>query len=134
MTEHENISRALSEFRDRRNIRLLRDIVASGSGRAVIDSLVDANRPEESVNDAMAELENLAQLDEPLACLLMAYLWDIASDVFMHDVCDAIDLWILHARGTELTSRLLQFAGSQTDDRVRSHFENLVKIRRTEEA
>jgi hypothetical protein len=50
---------------------------------------------EGAVSQTMSKLQSLANISQPAACILMGHLWAIASDLYMHDVSDSIDLWIV---------------------------------------
>lgn len=59
----------------------------------------------------------------------MANLWSIADDLYMHDVCDAIDLWISACESDKLTSQLKQMALTEQDAGKRRHYESWVRNR-----
>jgi hypothetical protein len=78
----------------------------------------------DSISQAMLKLESLAEVDPVLACILMAHLWPIANDLLMHDVCDAIDLWISNQKSQALIDRLRLVVNSEQDSDVRHHHES----------
>ena len=55
-----------------------------------------------SVRNLMTKLESIADEDEFSSCCAMMELWPIASELYMHDVCDGIGLWIYAKASIEL--------------------------------
>jgi hypothetical protein len=100
--------------------------------RRVVDALVEneawlVSGECAAVSRSMEVLESLADQSESAACILMAHLWAVANALKMHDVCDAIDLWISSCRSPELRQHLQMLAGSQGDANLRRHYEELAR-------
>ncbi len=70
----------------------------------------------EAALQKMHSLEALASTDWPSACRQMITLYPVASDGYMHDICDSIDLWI-YERGltTELADHLRHVISQESD-------------------
>jgi hypothetical protein len=79
----------------------------------------------DSIYNTMKTLEEIAETSEPLACILMSYLWIIASRRRIHDVSDSIDLWLSNCKSVELRQHLLILASNQSDAGIRQHLERL---------
>ena len=61
---------------------------------------------------------------------LMASLWGIAARLDgLHDVCDAIDLWIATKMTPGLGSYLLELSRAHSDEIVSSHYAQLAELR-----
>jgi hypothetical protein len=101
--------------------RLVSEVIASVS--------VSGKTDEEAVVRTMLHLESLAKTSRPTACVLMAYLWPIADDLFMHAVCDSIDLWIWECDSDRLTSQLKRIALLEEDADKRRHYESFIENR-----
>ena len=52
----------------------------------------------------------------------MARLYPLASDERLHDVCDAIDLWLHHLRSAELASQLRALANKTESEELASRY------------
>ena len=48
----------------------------------------------DAIASIMSSLEELSSRDMELSLKLMTGLYPVASDVFAHDVCDSIELWL----------------------------------------
>jgi hypothetical protein len=77
----------------------------------------------------MAHLETIAETDESVACVFMADLWGPASDARMHEICDAIDLWLCNNDSQQLYEYLKKLALSEPDPGKRRHFKQLVELK-----
>ncbi|MCE9545951.1 MAG: hypothetical protein K8T25_10590 [Planctomycetia bacterium] len=86
------------------------------------------NKDAEAVYRTMRLLEEVAEKSELPACILMAHLWLISNDLRMHDICDAIELWLTNCKSSDLGRYLLMLANSQDDERVRRRFEKLAAV------
>ena len=75
----------------------------------------------------MQNFERVAEIDSPLACILMSALWSIASDHSIHDVCDSIDLWIHQCNSADLRRHLQKLIMCESDTDKRRHFEQLIE-------
>ena len=84
---------------------------------------------EHSVQQLMTTLEALAETSPLSARVLMATLWPVAGRLLLHDVCDAIDLWIVNQMSDDLRHRLQQMMESEHDEGSRSHLQGLLQNR-----
>lgn len=82
---------------------------------------------EHSVQQLMTNLEAFAGTSPLSARILMASLWPIASGLLLHDVCDAIDLWIVNEISDDLRRHLRQMMKSEREDSSRAHLERLLQ-------
>lgn len=82
---------------------------------------------DDAVSETMLHLEALGSAAPVVACVLMARLWSIAGEHFMHDVCDRIDLWISNCNSPNLLSQLKLLASSESDVDLRRHYEQWVQ-------
>jgi hypothetical protein len=88
----------------------------------------------ESLDIALPEtqqlFERIADFSETTACIFMAHLWPIAGgQIGMHDVCNAIDLWLAHNTGSQIADHLKYIASSDEDEGVRRHFRQIASGR-----
>lgn len=100
--------------------------------RRVVDALMESQASLvygecAAVYRSMEVLERLTDESESAACIFMAHLWLVANALKMHDVCDAIDLWISSCRSPELKQHLQMLAGSQSVAHLRRHYEELAR-------
>jgi len=80
-----------------------------------------------AVSNAMRCFERISEWSESISCILMAHLWRHASTQSgLHDICDAIVLWLTNCKSTELGIHLRYLAASSTDEAVRQHFRHSV--------
>lgn len=107
---------------DPRSEKLLGDAseaIANGRGEKLLFALNDkltANGTETTaVSATMALLETMMETAPRVAEYLMIKLYPIASSLFMHDVCDAIELWLLENASPELASLIGQLANEEKD-------------------
>jgi hypothetical protein len=113
---------------------LLDRIIDRQDGSRLVPELIASVRSpgkseEEAVSRAMLYLESFANTSQPSACVLMTYLWPIADDLYMHDVCDSIDLWISDCDSARVTNQLKRIALSEEDADTRRHYESLIENR-----
>lgn len=87
-------------------------------------ALAGAER-EDGVNFLMRRIEELAEVDYTGACILMIALWPIASEAFMHDICDAIDLWIVSNPSSSLLDYLRRLSQDEPNHDQRRHWDSL---------
>ena len=99
---------------------LTKAILEAGLAETVVAELVDLHTPEsgqreEGVDKVMVMLEHFASRYPYEGCLLMVTLYPPAGHLYMHDVCDAVDLCIeaLHPAGLE--SQLRGFAADPSN-------------------
>lgn len=95
-------------------------ILEAGLAETVVADLVklhtlESGRPEDGVDRLMSTLETFALRYPNEGCLLMVALYPLAGDLYLHGVCDAVDLCIeaLHPAGLE--TRLRGFAAQPSD-------------------
>jgi hypothetical protein len=94
-------------------------------GSKVADML-RSSPSEGEISAAMEEIQKLAAIEPDAARLLMADLWPIASEAYMHDVCDSIDLWIADRPSPSLISKLKELADTHHNAAVRNHWLGLL--------
>jgi len=109
-------------------IRAISRLLEAGLGGVLVSGLVDsaeivAGTRDEAVSTVMARLESLQSVNRYLASCLMAYLWGIASEQMMHDVCDAIALWMTSEPSAQLRAYLEALLSSTQDPDTRRHIE-----------
>lgn len=110
---------------------LTREIIENGGSSRLLLELVSSEKQidlnqESVVRQTMSVLESFADKAPDLACILMCDLWSLASDQFIHDVCDAIDLWIASCDSKELVGHLKELAKSESEPNKRKHFQQLL--------
>jgi hypothetical protein len=81
---------------------------------------------ESRITGAMYSLEGFTPSHPAAACCLMLELWPIASAAFMHDVCDAIGLFLDDHRSSAVLVKLAQLAASDPDPEWREHWGGLL--------
>jgi hypothetical protein len=89
------------------------DAVRHGSSKDLFEALFDS-LPE--VYPAMGVLERLFDADPVVGGTLMAHLYPIASRARMHDVCDAIELWMHHKGNAALAQTLRDNHHAEQDE------------------
>ncbi|HEX5245127.1 MAG TPA: hypothetical protein VFW23_17845 [Tepidisphaeraceae bacterium] len=80
-----------------------------------------------AVQHLMTSLEVLTEISPLTARILMATLWPVASQLLLHEVCDAIDLWIVNEMSDVLRHRLRQMMESEHEESSRRHLERLLQ-------
>jgi hypothetical protein len=116
------------------DLLLLDRVVDSGAGPKLVSAIIAGERTshpseEQAVKRAMWRLESLANTSQPVACVLMANLWPVANDLMMHDISDAIDLWISNCDADQLTQQLKAIARSEGSANRRQHYEQVIQKR-----
>ena len=101
--------------------------LARGDAASVIESLLnnddnDNRVAEDRVYIVMESLGAMAVYRVDAACQLMLSLWPTASDLMMHDVCDAIGLWIWHNRTPAVIEYLKAVAAAEVDPDLKRHW------------
>jgi hypothetical protein len=109
------------------HLQLCRDMLAETRGDVLISALLDEPdskevSPEDLVARVQSVLEALARTDLVLAVGLMARLWPVADRLRLHDICDAIDLWIAETKDPRLLHYLEDFARNEPDAALRRHY------------
>jgi hypothetical protein len=102
------------------NLALLDRIVDEGGGPELVSLLLSeaafGETPEKRVRSIMGNLESLGEASAATACTLMINLWGPAGNLFMHDVADAIDLWLYHHPSTRVTKELVRLVRAEGHD------------------
>ena len=113
--EEDDFSRAVATICGRAftqpAVNLLRKIIEKGDAPRLVSAVVTAEQAsgktaEDAVSETMLKLESLGEISHLTACMLMVHLSLTASKLRLHDVWDAIDLWIYHCDSSELTNYL----------------------------
>jgi hypothetical protein len=107
-------------------------IVAGGESASLLSAILRLARATsatdaDAAEETMERLEPLGEKVGPAACLLMAQLWGIAAGLFLHDICDAIDLWMGACNSPLLAAGLSSMARSEADPALRRHYEAWVR-------
>lgn len=95
-------------------------LVEAGLAETVVAGLVqlhtpESGMPEDGVNRFMTSLGAFTLRYPFEGCLLMVTLYPLADDLYMHDVCDAVDEYIYHLHPAGLETRLRGFAAQPSD-------------------
>jgi hypothetical protein len=88
---------------------------------------LESENPETAVSKTMVILESLIHVDRLAACLLMSQLYMIADDLYMHHICNAIDMWIYEDRSPELKRQLGLNAPSGVDEDMKRHYDEWIR-------
>jgi hypothetical protein len=107
-------------------VRLLKNLVAQSEISTLIPKLLAnsenlSQKAEDSIYRVMNILQALAYFARPEACLLMSHLYSPADDLYMHDVCDSINIWIVKNHNEEMRHLLLSNPPPNMDDDMQ-HF------------
>ena len=82
--------------------------------------------PDAILEETQEFFERIADQSELTACIFMVHLWPLASArIGMHDVCDAIMLWLAEHHQPEVTTHLNYIASSADHESVRERFRQL---------
>ena len=135
--EKHDLSRAVSAIRSgdfaQNTLDFLYKITIQNCASLLVAELIrcektDGKTEDDAVSQVMLLLETLGNTSPPIACILMAHLWSSAAgDLFLHDECDRIDLWISHCDSPDLLSQIKLLASSENDADLRRHFEQWVQ-------
>lgn len=87
---------------------------------------MDNSSKEDYVQSLMMRLEEFAESEPNKACCLMTALWPVASELFMHDICDGIDLWIVNNQSTALLKHLERLSASELEASLKRHWDDLI--------
>jgi hypothetical protein len=106
-------------------------IIAHGAGKELLRTIYELetqNRQskEDVVSVTMRHLEKLANVNPIVACYLMTKLWDIAGDLYMHNICDAVDLYIYH-NNSKLLSILQQGQKEENNIILKNKYNEWIK-------
>jgi hypothetical protein len=109
-----------------------RDAAHRGESRDVVLALVKAHEAggdprTVAIKDTMTLLERLMDVDAEVAGSAMAELYWPASDAFLHEVCDAIDLWFDASKDPALAKALRAEAARAGDTRRKRRLEDWAK-------
>ena len=77
----------------------------------------------------MGKLEALAEPSPTNARVLMVALWPMANQLRLHEVSDAIDLWVASGQLDELRPHIQRIAESERDEGSRRHLEDMIRNR-----
>ena len=107
-------------------------VVLSGAASKLIHDTLARVRgavgnDEKAVQQVITILEALSEISPLSARILMATLWPIAGRLLLHDVCDAIDLWVVNETSDDLKSQLRKIMESERDEGSRRHLERLLQ-------
>lgn len=105
------------------------ELVRRGRGDDIVSRLLatagaGAGERRADVRRTMGLLESMVDRESTGALYLMAHLYSRASEVFLHDVCDAIELRLHEACAQELSGLLSKSAREEADSEMRRRYEN----------
>jgi hypothetical protein len=103
-----------------------RDGVASVLAVLLHDASTGPATPEARVWDVLDLLEAMSETHADAAICLMIALWPVASELTLHGVCDAIDIWISNHRSDAVVQALKHAAASTHDPAIKRHLESLL--------
>lgn len=90
--------------------------------RLIMECRKLADNRGDAVRYVQDKLEVLAETDQLFALTLMTHLYRSANELYAHDVCDAIELWMEHCKSDELRQRLTPLVMREEDQNIRKHF------------
>lgn len=113
------------------SLEIVKEIAAERCLPALVDRLMACERSdsiseEKAVENAMRHLEAMAVVSQPYACMAMVHLSLHAAGLYMHHVCDAVDLWVYHTRFPELIAYLQWLASIEEDEDMKEYYEGWV--------
>lgn len=94
-----------------------REEICRGNGNILLQDMLEVRNKERQAEASkviqanalvsfMTLLESMMDVDQVVATCLMTRLYPVASQIYLHEVCDAIDLWMDQASGEELEKYL----------------------------
>jgi hypothetical protein len=113
-------------------LRVIDGIVSSGVASRLIHDMLTRNQSAEggearAVQKAMQQLEALAEASPVIARVLMAALWPTANRLRLHEISDAIDLWVADSNSDELRQQIQCIAKSEQDEGSRKHLGQMLR-------
>ena len=93
------------------------------------DAGTDEENADARVAIVMQSLEEMAEHRRDAACCLMLSLWPVASELMLHDICGAIDLWIAHNLSATLVEHIRGLAAVETDPELKRYYEGLFEAK-----
>ncbi len=123
------LGRALRDDpRNRASLSLAAAQIESGRGEHLFKALLDARREGEADEEAavlatMTSLDAMMRIDPGVAGYLMARLFPVAGRRYLHQVADAIDLWIDASTSAELADTLTRLANEGVRPLLRKRYE-----------
>jgi hypothetical protein len=107
-------------------------IVQRGDGPLLADGLFGKVRggsdQDRAVQDTMKVLEAIANSDPDLGIYLMTRLCPRARDLYMHNVCDAIELWINANPSKALIALLQRDLLNEPDADMRGRYQDWIAL------
>jgi hypothetical protein len=76
----------------------------------------------------MAFLESVTEKDQSVGGTLMTRLYPIASRELIHEICDAIELWLERARSRQLSERLKELAADPANHEMANRYRGWAEI------
>ena len=97
------------------------------SAKTMLSSIQEGSAAKEAyVQSVMMHLVEFAESEPTQACCLMTALWPIADELFMHDICDSVDLWIVNNQSPELLDYLNNLSATESDADLKRHWDDLI--------
>jgi hypothetical protein len=112
-------------------LTLLKEIVTERRVRDLLVKMLDfEGRNSQKSEDAIYYIMDIAQamidFNRLMACLLMAQLYNFADDLYMHDVCNSIDIWIYKNHTPDLQRHLQLNQPSNMDEAMKRHYDGWI--------
>jgi hypothetical protein len=90
-------------------VRIARAVVEAEAEDVVMANLVALQETRlgdriDAIRKTMSLLESAMERDPAIAARLMGSLYPLAAQAFLHEVCDAIDIWIYEYHPAELAT------------------------------
>lgn len=117
-------ARSLAAHEGQPEQRAIAAILAKGAGGALVTELLTQLRgtehnDEKAVQKAMSCLETSANAGLPESFVLMAHLASTADAMQLHDVFDAIGIWLAERAPRHVAAQLRQLLAAEKDDGMR---------------
>ena len=113
-------------------LAFLSEIVTERKVRELLIEMLDfesraGQTPEDAVYHIMDTAQAMIDFDKLAACLLMSQLYRGADDLYMHDVCNSIDIWIFKNHTPDLKRHLQLNPPSSMDEAMKRHYEEWIE-------
>jgi hypothetical protein len=119
--EAHQIAKAIhSDPQDRASLERAELALGQGKGDQILQALItmQSTLPDEypTIAAVMALLERIIKVAPRVGQHLMIKLYAIADPLFMHDICDAIELWLTEQGSAELAGMIKSLADAEQDE------------------
>ncbi len=105
------------------DIESIKGIIFSGFGSLFLKEVLTCEEEcgdskENCISRTMSSLERLVEFDALVGVYLMTKLWMDSDSLYMHHICDAIDMWVDSNRTFDLVALLERDANKEESDSV----------------